>query len=246
MRKKVENCPPEMQNKREESLHKRPRQPTFDIPNKKLCRVFDSSHLIVYGETAESIRRDNEWLHENAEVAAIDEIRPRLQATAQERHERLRSLTISEALVLFPFLASEASLVVEFNILFKRDIVDDMGRGFQQLCDIILQHGDDTEVTVFQKQREKDVPLTPCLLQEENGEFSLYIDKENTLRAASLLGGMACHFASFWVFNIEYPKKACRLLTFIEHSFMGLSYTKPRVKALELINFFKAHVASVV
>ncbi|KAL3244581.1 hypothetical protein MRX96_047155 [Rhipicephalus microplus] len=92
MRKKVENCPPEMAEKRAQSLHKRPRQPQGDVLNKKLCRLFDSSHLIVYGETVESIERHNEWLHNHAEFAHQEDIRPRLLGTAQERHERLQSL----------------------------------------------------------------------------------------------------------------------------------------------------------
>ncbi|KAL3226453.1 hypothetical protein MRX96_024956 [Rhipicephalus microplus] len=40
MWKKVENCPPEMAEKRAQSLHKRPRQPQGDVLNKKLCRLF--------------------------------------------------------------------------------------------------------------------------------------------------------------------------------------------------------------
>ncbi|KAH7979557.1 hypothetical protein HPB49_009869 [Dermacentor silvarum] len=232
MRKKVENCPPEMMEKRAQSQHKRPRQPSSQAQNKKLCRLFDCSHLVVYGETAESVMSHNKWLNESAAIAATDALRPRLLATAQERHERLRSLTISEALVLFPFLASEASLLLEFDIVFQKNIADDFAQGCEQLCDIVLKHADDTEVAAFSNVAtenpilatfqfvaarckeslsvvlsEKDVPLTPCLLREADGDLSLYIDREPILRATSLLGGMACLFASFWVFNVEVPQK---------------------------------------
>ncbi|KAH7978989.1 hypothetical protein HPB49_007696 [Dermacentor silvarum] len=149
MRKKVENCPPEMMEKRAQSQHKRPRQPSSQASNKKLCRLFDCSHLVVYGETAESVMSHNKWLNENAAIAATDALRPRLLATAQERHERLRSLTISEVLVLFPFLASEASLLLEFDIVFQKNIGDDFAQGCEQLCDIVLKHADDTEVAAF-------------------------------------------------------------------------------------------------
>ncbi|KAH7966983.1 hypothetical protein HPB49_021170 [Dermacentor silvarum] len=138
-----------MIEKRAQSLHKRPRQPSSQAPNKKLCRLFDCSHLVVYGETAESVMSHNKWLNENAAIAATDPLRPRLLATAQERHERLRSLTISEALVLFPFLASEASLLLEFDIVFQKNIADDFAQGCEQLCDIVLKHADDTEVAAF-------------------------------------------------------------------------------------------------
>ncbi|KAL3247903.1 hypothetical protein MRX96_056784 [Rhipicephalus microplus] len=109
----------------------------------------DSSHLIVYGETVELIERHNEWLHNHAEFAHQEDIRPRLLATAQERHEHLQSLNISEALVLFPFLASEASLLLEFDILYKKNVVDEFSQGCQNLRDLALRNGDDIEVAKF-------------------------------------------------------------------------------------------------
>ncbi|KAL1442634.1 hypothetical protein MTO96_030686, partial [Rhipicephalus appendiculatus] len=149
MRKKVESCPPEMMEKREKSQQKRPRQHEASIPNKKLCRLFDSSHLIIYGETAESVERHNHWLQVNAASADESDLRPRLLATAQARHEHLRSLTISEALLLFPFLASEASLLLEFDILFKKNIAEVFAKGCQQLCDAVLEHATDVEMIAF-------------------------------------------------------------------------------------------------
>ncbi|KAL3198508.1 hypothetical protein MRX96_014324 [Rhipicephalus microplus] len=162
MRKKVENCPPEMAEKRAQSLHKRPRQPQGDVLNKKLCRLFDSSHLIVYGETVESIERHNEWLHNHAEFAHQEDIRPRLLATAQEGHECLQSLNIFEALVLFPFLASEASLLLEFDILYKKNVVDEFSQGCQKLCDLALRNGDDIEVAKF-SEAAGDNPILAAL-----------------------------------------------------------------------------------
>ncbi|KAH7951984.1 hypothetical protein HPB52_016401 [Rhipicephalus sanguineus] len=147
MRKKVENCPPEMMEKRAQNKNKRPQQHDAHVPNKKLCRLFDSSHLVVYGETAESIERHSEWLQLNAAFAEESDLRPRLLATAEKRHEHLRSLTISE--VLFPFLASEALLLLEFDVLFKKNIADDFSRSCQQLCNAVLQYAEDAEVAAF-------------------------------------------------------------------------------------------------
>lgn len=68
----------------------------------------DCSHLTTYGETVESLQIHNERLQNNA--ACHDEAtgRPRLRATALDRHKELRSLTLSDALLLFPFLGTEA------------------------------------------------------------------------------------------------------------------------------------------
>ncbi|KAH7959911.1 hypothetical protein HPB49_014823 [Dermacentor silvarum] len=118
--------------------------------------------------------RHNEWLNENAALAATDDLRPRLLAAAQERHERLRSLTISEALVLVTFLASEASVcshcvvfaqlvvilllftfscswsaVMECDIVFKKNVADDFDKECEQLCDVVLKRADDSEVAPF-------------------------------------------------------------------------------------------------
>lgn len=50
--------------------------------------------------------------------------------------------------------------------------------------------------------------------------------------------------AVYWIFHIHYVKKAHKMLTFIERGFADC-YMKPRVKALELINFYRAIVACV-
>ncbi|XP_070384961.1 uncharacterized protein [Dermacentor albipictus] len=192
----------------------------------------DCSHLVVYGETVESLQRHNEWLQQNAAIAVNDDVRPRLLATAQERHERLRSLTISEALMLYPFLASEASLLLEFSIVFKKNAGECFAQGCEQLCDIVLKHADDSEVAAFSHVAAENpilatleflasrckeslsvilsatkVPVAPCLLKEANGQLSLYIDRERILQATSLLGGLACLFASFWVFIKCAPRR---------------------------------------
>ncbi|XP_077534775.1 uncharacterized protein LOC144146721 [Haemaphysalis longicornis] len=116
-------------------------------PNKKLCRLADYSHLVVYGETAESLRSHVEWLHENAHCTVDDEaLRARLQATSKARHEKLKELSIEDALTEFPFLFNEASLLMEFNIAFKKDIVETMEAGFRKLCELVIRCGTEKEV----------------------------------------------------------------------------------------------------
>ncbi|KAM7289891.1 uncharacterized protein ISCGN_030019 [Ixodes scapularis] len=229
----------------------------------------DCGHLVVYGETAETLQKHNEWLHENVACEDEDQMRPRLLATAEERHQRLRTLTLSEALMFYPFLGTETSLLTEFDVLFKAKGVESIENGCRVLCSLVLQSGEESEVVEFSKVASEDgvlailqfvasrckeplnavlteneIPLTPCLV-EQDGAVSLWIDGQLFFPVSSLLSGVACLFAAYWVFHIEYAKKAHKMLTFIEHAFLGLCYTKPRVKALELINFYRANATCV-
>ncbi|XP_070382498.1 uncharacterized protein [Dermacentor albipictus] len=241
-RKKAVNVSSEMQAVRAQSYRKTPREPVVEVANKKLCR-----------------------LCEHFATADPEDLRPRLLATAKERHECLRRVTLSEALLQYPFLATEHSLLMEFNILFKRTILDSIEQGCSRLCSIILDHAEQDEVVRFSAMAAEDgvlgvldfiagrcnesldailtetaaVPLTPCLQRASGGSLALHIDAQRLFVTSSLLAGLACLFASFWVFHVVYPKKAHRILTFIEHCFLDLSHTKPRVKALELVNFYK-------
>ncbi|XP_070382627.1 uncharacterized protein [Dermacentor albipictus] len=264
-RKKAVNVSSEMQAVRAQSYRKTPREPVVEVANKKLCRLSNNNDLIIYGETLESRQKHNEWLQEHFATADPEDLRPRLLATAKERHECLRRVTLSEALLQYPFLATEHSLLMEFNILFKRTILDSIEQGCSRLCSIILDHAEQDEVVRFSAMAAEDgvlgvldfiagrcnesldailietaaVPLTPCLQRASDGSLALHIDAQRLFVTSSLLAGLACLFASFWVFHVIYPKKAHRILTFIEHCFLDLSHTKPRVKALELVNFYK-------
>ncbi|CAN7944559.1 unnamed protein product, partial [Ixodes pacificus] len=124
MRKKMENYTEEMAAKKRQYLHKRHTEATSEGPSKRPCSQIDSGHQFVYGETAETLQKHNEWLHENAACEDEDQMRPRLLAMAEERHQRLRTLTLSEALMFYPFLATETSLLMEFGVLFKAKCVE--------------------------------------------------------------------------------------------------------------------------
>ncbi|XP_070387783.1 uncharacterized protein [Dermacentor albipictus] len=266
MRKKTEHPSEEMETIKRKVHHTGTKVPPSSGANKKLCRLFDCSHLVVRGESLDSIMRHNEWLHNNPNCRDEDMLRPRLLATAQERHERLKSMALAEALTLYPFLSTEVSLLVEFETLFKRAAVDCVQDGCTKMGKVILDKGTSEEAAAFSEVASEEpvlavlefvaarcreqldtiltteaTELTPCLVRSSDQALDLFVDGQRLFAVSNLLEGVACLFASFWVFHIEYPKKACKLLTFLEHGFMGLSHTKPRVKALELINFFKAH-----
>ncbi|XP_075527029.1 uncharacterized protein LOC142559297 [Dermacentor variabilis] len=223
-RKKAVNKSTEMQAVRAQSYRKSPREPVVEVANKKLCRLSDNNDLIIYGETLESRQKHNEWLQENFATADPEDLRPRLLATAKERHECLRRITLSEALLQYPFLATEHSLLMEFNILFKRTILDSIEHGCSRLCSIILDHAEQDEVVRFSAMASEDgvlgvlnfiagrcnesldailtetaaVPLTPCLQRASDGSLALHIDAQRLFVTSSLLAGLACLFASFW------------------------------------------------
>ncbi|CAN7946689.1 unnamed protein product, partial [Ixodes pacificus] len=115
------------------------------------CVLQDCGHLVVYGETAETLQKHNEWLHENVACEDEDQMRPRLLATAEERHQRLRTLTLSEALMFYPFLGTETSLLMEFDVLFKAKGIESIENGCRVLCSLLLQSGEKSEVVEFSK-----------------------------------------------------------------------------------------------
>ncbi|XP_037521701.2 uncharacterized protein LOC119398957 [Rhipicephalus sanguineus] len=106
--KKLQNCSEEMLIRKKRCLPKQMQAPSEEVANNKLCRLFDCSHLTTYGETVESLQIHNERLQNNAACHDKATGRPRLRATALDRHKELRSLTLSDALLLFPFLGTEA------------------------------------------------------------------------------------------------------------------------------------------
>ncbi|XP_075746267.1 uncharacterized protein LOC119165891 isoform X1 [Rhipicephalus microplus] len=138
-------------------------------------------------------------------------------------------------------------------------------KGFECLCGMILSHGHQKEVTDFSTLASEDAilgvlkfiayrcndsletlltdkadtPLTPCIQRATDGTLVLHADNQRLFVASSLLSAVASLFSLFWVFHIKYSKKADRVLTFIELAFVDLSQTKPIVKAVELINFYK-------
>ncbi|KAH7977978.1 hypothetical protein HPB49_004112 [Dermacentor silvarum] len=149
MRKKVELPSEEMQTVKRKAHHTRTKVPPSNAPNKKLCRLFDCSHLVVHGETVDSISLHNEWLHKNPHCGDEEMLRPRLLATAQDRHERLKSMTLAEELLLYPFLATEVSLLVEFETLFKRAAADCIQDGCSKMGTVILDRESSDEVATF-------------------------------------------------------------------------------------------------
>ncbi|KAL3195900.1 hypothetical protein MRX96_045481 [Rhipicephalus microplus] len=183
----------------------------------------DNPELIVYSETAEGHRRHHEWLTENASTAGDDELRPRLLATAKERHEWLERMTIQQVLLEYSFLATEHSLQLELNLLFKKNILDDIMKRFECLCGMILSHGHQEEVADFSTLASEDAilgvlkfisnccndsletlltdkadtPLTPCIQRATDGTLVLHADNQRLFVASSLLSAVASLFSLF-------------------------------------------------
>lgn len=100
----------------------------------------------MHGETADSIQLHYEWLQTNGNCSDEQSLRPRWLATDQERQERSKSMALSDALLAYPFLATEVSvcldllacveyvvicalqfkLPVEFKPVFQRSLTDSM------------------------------------------------------------------------------------------------------------------------
>lgn len=108
--KNAQNASEEVKMMRAHSVRKGRKVPLAKTPNKKLCHLSNINDLNVSGETLESCQRHLEWLQLNSETTDEADLRPRLLATAKERHERLRQLTLSGALLKYPFLAIELSV----------------------------------------------------------------------------------------------------------------------------------------
>lgn len=53
-----------------------------------------------------------------------------------------------------------------------------------------------------------------------------------------MMVGVSALFASYWIFNIRYPKKGADTLTFIERTILKLEVTKARAKCIDFVNFF--------
>lgn len=79
----------------------------------------NQEHLIVYGETEASLSKHEVWLARTP-AASVDpaHYRERLLATARERQEKLATMTLTEALKLFPFLCSEEAVSSAFCLIY--------------------------------------------------------------------------------------------------------------------------------
>ncbi|CAN7987350.1 unnamed protein product [Ixodes hexagonus] len=233
---------------------------------KKLCRLHNQEHLIVYGETEESLAKHQQWLATTSSTSVDPaHYRERLLATAKERHETLMTMTLTEAISMFPFLASETALLMEFEVSWKRDLKKLLEVGLNTACTIITRFGKEEELVSLSETFAGDgvlaglqciasrcseklqmvtemmyyisfpvlvqgsPSLPPCLVQTTD-EINLYVDGPRLLKVSSILTGVCCIFAAFWVFGIRYPKQSQNTLIFLERALFGLSETKPATK----------------
>uniref|UniRef100_A0A147BDI2 Uncharacterized protein n=1 Tax=Ixodes ricinus TaxID=34613 RepID=A0A147BDI2_IXORI len=268
MRRKASTAAVKIQEMRDKFGTKRPNTQAQQR-NKKLCRLHNQEHLIVYGETEESLAKHQQWLATTSSTSVDPaHYRERLLATAKERHETLMTMTLTEALSMFPFLASETALLMEFEVLWKRDLKKLLEVGLNTVCTIIMRFGKEEELISLsetfsgdgvlaglqciasrcseklQMVTEGSPSLAPCLVQTTD-EINLYVDGQCLFKVSSILTGVCCIFAAFWVFNIRYPKESRNTLTFLEHALFGLSETKPATKCRDLLNFYMFYEKNV-
>lgn len=182
----------------------------------------------------------------------------------KERNDSIQEMTVQQAIAAFPSYRQESTLLADFKILWNADVAECFEKGIKRLFLVLMNSGTNDEVEDI-SQAGKDILLmvlgaiarrvrenldslltegeklsTPCLVKQSNGNIDLFVNGFYLLTASSLLGGMCVLFASFWVFHIEYPKDARNVLTFLEHAFLNLRHTKPRLKCWELINLYRS------
>ncbi|CAN7977646.1 unnamed protein product [Ixodes persulcatus] len=154
MRSKASTAAVKIQEMRDKFGTKRPNTQAQQR-NKKLCRLhisltdftLNQEHLIVYGETEESLAKHKQWLATTSSTSVDPaHYRERLLATAKERHETLMTMTLTEALSMFPFLASETALLMDFEVLWTRDLKKLLEVGLNTVCTIIMRFGKEMEL----------------------------------------------------------------------------------------------------
>ena len=76
----------------------------------------------------------------------------------------------------------------------------------------------------------------PTLTVDDPRGYQIMVDGQALLQSKTRVFSVAVHawFDAFWVFNIAYPKKLERTLTFLEYFVIGHKVTK-LVKSLKLV-----------
>ncbi|XP_049523710.1 uncharacterized protein LOC119453305 isoform X4 [Dermacentor silvarum] len=182
----------------------------------------------------------------------------------KERHDSIREMTVQQAIAAFPSYRQESALLAEFKTLWNTDIAECFEKGIKRLFLVLMNSGTEAEIQEI-SQAGNDILLvvlgvvaqralesldalltegstlpTPCLVKRPTGNIDVFVNEYYLFTASSLLGGMCALFASFWVFHIEYPKEARNILTFLEHAFLNLRHTKPRLRCRELVNLYRS------
>lgn len=182
---------------------------------------------------------------------------------AQKRHESVRAMSVGMAVMAFPSWKHEPSLLAEFRTLWRRDIAECFEKGIKRMFLVLMNSGSVDEIAAF-SQADSDILMvvlnataarcgelldslltvnvphpTPCLVKRADGSLELFVAGYFLFTASSLLGAVCALFSTFWLFHIEYPKNARSVLTFLEHAFLDLRQTKPRVRCYELINLYR-------
>lgn len=94
---------------------------------------------------------------------------------------------------------------------------------------------------IFLPLQDENIPATPCLLYSgqgiEDADFlHLRVDKERLFFMKNAEDGLAALMAAYWIFNVEYARKAFNTLVVMERLFLGLNLTAPRVVVTKFLN----------
>lgn len=264
-RRKMTSVPDMVNEIRTKHAAKRKRDAS-ECRGTKAVRLQDAEHLVLGGETEASIKEHDIWLQEaDTSVGDITVYKQRLAITAKARQEHIKAHSVSQALLIYPFLKDQIALLLEFEVVYQRELHSTIEKGFEGLLDIVRQHGTEEEVlrttecigdpfgcalkVITERCSEKvdtfltekeDLPLGP-IIQASDDEYSLFVDKQFVCKLPSMGVSVSALFAAYWVFNIKYPKKGADTLTFIERGILGLEVTKPRSRCLDLLSFWKFH-----
>lgn len=77
--------------------------------------------------------------------------------------------------------------------------------------------------------------MSPTIIKKEE-QYILKTDSEEVSNSTSLNKALMCFVASFYVFNLSYPKPCKKFLTFIQRIFLKIADGEKVDKSVLLLN----------
>ncbi|XP_040358502.1 sterile alpha motif domain-containing protein 3-like [Ixodes scapularis] len=100
---------------------------------------------------------------------------------------------------------------------------------------------------MFVQEDDENIPPTPCVLYsgqdlEDADFFHLVVDRERLFSVPNAEEGLCMLLAAYWLFSIQYERKAFNMLVTLERLFLGMSHTTPRAVVIKFLNKVCRHV----
>ncbi|XP_040073869.1 uncharacterized protein LOC120846196 isoform X2 [Ixodes scapularis] len=100
---------------------------------------------------------------------------------------------------------------------------------------------------MFVQEDDENIPPTPCVLYsgqdlEDADFFHLVVDRERLFSVPNAEEGLCVLLAAYWLFSIQYERKAFNMLVTLERLFLGMSHTTPRAVVIKFLNKVCRHV----